>query len=49
MVNLDQFIDWLKSVRKTEGNLKVSVQGNPIEDMEDHIITEPFDDTIDIR
>lgn len=48
LIELDDLIRYLQSVRETEGNLKVTVNGDLVCDLEDHIFIEPMSDTIDI-
>lgn len=47
-VQLEDFIKYLQGIRETEGNLKMSINGRTIHDLEDNIEIEPFGDTLDI-
>lgn len=48
VIELDDLITYLQSVREIEGNLKLTVNGNLVYDLEDNIIIEPMGDTIEI-
>lgn len=48
VMQLDDFIKYLQSVRETEGNLKLCVNGSFVYDLEDTVEVELMSDIIDI-
>lgn len=48
VMQLDDFIKHLQSIRETEGNLKLCVNGSFVYDLEDTVQLEPMSDIVDI-